>query len=206
MPCVQFLLGKVRGFKKQIDNVDDIIKPIQSFANFARYYSKYNNKAKYALDEVEINPMVVSNNHLSALDGVVRVKANKSFNENEQLLTVYETSKPLYKLAYLFGASKICIVGASAKNAANPGTVILNKYLSIPKELRPELCCIHPKQKDMLGEKCYASLDDMLKEFTPDLIILGTPAAATAEYIKEIIEKNACKVVFTLAGGFGETE
>lgn len=58
----------------------------------------------------------------------------------------------------------------------------------------------------MFGCKCYHSLDEHLKESTPELIILGVPAAATAQYIEEIIQKKACKAVFTLAGGFAETE
>lgn len=67
------------------------------------------------------------------------------------MLTVYEASKPLYKLAYLFAAKSVCIVGASSKNHDNPATVIINKYLSIPETLRPTITCIHPKEKEIFG-------------------------------------------------------
>jgi succinyl-CoA synthetase beta subunit len=86
------------------------------------------------LDELEINPIVVAKaGYLSALDGVVRVKKNPNFHQHASLLTVYEATKPLYKIAHLFAAKTVCIVGASSKNADNPATVIVNKYLSIPE-------------------------------------------------------------------------
>lgn len=121
-------------------------------------------------------------------------------------MTVFEASKPIHKLAYLFGAKTVCIVGASSKNADNPGTVIINKYLSLPEAVRPKISCIHPKEKTMFGCECFASLDDHIKAYKPELIILGTPASSTAQYIEEIIRKSACDAVFTLAGGFAETE
>lgn len=106
----------------------------------------------------------------------------------------------------MFAAESVCIVGASGKNADNPGTIIINKYLSIPEAMRPKITCIHPKEESMFGCKCYKNLDELIKESKPELIILGTAAAITAQYIEEIIVKQACKAVFTLAGGFAETE
>jgi acyl-CoA synthetase (NDP forming) len=58
----------------------------------------------------------------------------------------------------------------------------------------------------MFGCKCFANIDEHLKAYKPDLIILGTAATVTAQYIEEIINKKACSAVFTLAGGFAETE
>ncbi|CAL6000183.1 Acyl-CoA_synthetase [Hexamita inflata] len=207
MPCSQFLLGKIRGQKKQLDSLDQIMTILKQFAEFTRYYCMFNSKAQYVLDELEINPIVVAKDgYMTALDGVVRVKKNPNFKRDQSLLSIYEASKPLYKVAYLFGAKSVCIVGASSKNADNPATVIINKYLSIPEAVRPTITCIHPKEATMFGCKCYNSLDAHLAESKPELIILGTPAASTAQYIEEIILKNACKAVFTLAGGFAETE
>ena len=141
-----------------------------------------------------------------ALDGVVRVKRNPNFKQDEKLLSVYTATKPLYKTAYLFAAKSVCIIGASSKNADNPGTVIANKYLSLPEAVRPKLSFVHPKEKEMFGAPCFASLDIHINAYKPDLIILGTPAATTAQLIEEIISKEACNAVFTLAGGFAETE
>lgn len=207
MPCTQFLLGKIRGQKKQIESLDMVMEPLKLFAEFARYYCIFNPDAEYVLDELEINPIVVSKQgFLSALDGVVRVKKNPNYTQNASLLNIYEASKPLYKVGYLFAAKTVCIVGASQKNMGNPATIILKKYLSIPEALRPHMICIHPKDASIFGCKAYTNLDEMLKEIKPELIVLGTAAAISAQYIEDIIIKNACKAVFTLAGGFAETE
>ena len=61
----------------------------------------------------------------------MRVKKNVNFKQNNALVSVYTATKPLYKTAYLFAAKSVCIIGASSKNADNPGTVIANKYFSI---------------------------------------------------------------------------
>lgn len=80
MPCSQFLLGNIRGQKKQISSLDEVMTPLKQFAEFARYYSHFNPDTEYVLDELEINPIVVSKSgQLTALDGVVRVKKNPNF-------------------------------------------------------------------------------------------------------------------------------
>jgi succinyl-CoA synthetase beta subunit len=53
---------------------------LKQFAEFTRYYSIFNPETEYVLDELEINPIVVTKEgYLSALDGVVRVKKNPNY-------------------------------------------------------------------------------------------------------------------------------
>lgn len=56
------------------------MNPIKSFAKLARYFSIFNTSSPYVLEELEINPIVVSKDgKLTALDGVVRVTKNPNY-------------------------------------------------------------------------------------------------------------------------------
>lgn len=56
------------------------MNPIKSFAKLARYFSIFNVDSPYVLEELEINPIVVSKEgKLTALDGVVRVVKNPNY-------------------------------------------------------------------------------------------------------------------------------
>lgn len=45
-----------------------------------------------------------------------------------------------------------------------------------------------------------------MKAYRPELVILAVPAAGTAKYISDLVRLDACDAIFTLAGGFAETE
>ncbi|KAH0570158.1 Acyl-CoA synthetase [Spironucleus salmonicida] len=198
LPIMQFLLGKVRGFEAEIEQ-ESVFAVLENLANFVRFYSKMNEKARYAIEEIEVNPAVICKNQLLALDGVVKI------SKNERKQAIFVSEKPLDKMNMLFCAKRVLIAGASSKNENNAATVILRKYQKLPENVRPEIFCLHPKETEMYGCKCYKSVKEIL-EMKIDLVILGTAAEPTCQLITQLVEANACKAIFTLAGGFAETE
>jgi len=212
LPATQFLLGKVRGSKPQIPSIDEIINPLASMAELVRYFSRFNVESEYVIRELEINPTVVckQTGKLLALDGVVRVQKNPNYGKAPREVSVFTAAKPLAKMGYLFCPQSVCLAGVSTKSTYNPCTVVINKLMKMPEDVRPKaIHCIHPVAKQIFGNPACSSVAEMLKSRNGepvDLFIVGVPAAAAGPMMEDIIRLNAARAVFVMTGGFGETE
>ncbi|EKE21816.1 MAG: hypothetical protein ACD_7C00123G0009 [uncultured bacterium] len=99
-------------------------------------------------------------------------------------------------LEKLFNPKTVAIVGASDK-AGSVGNAITQNLLNLG--YAGEVFLINPKYPELLGQKCYASLNDVEKEI--DLAIIVIPAAFVNETIK--LAKNV-KNFIVISAGFSE--
>jgi len=98
----------------------------------------------------------------------------------------------------IFNAESVAIVGAS-KDETKQGYQVLATLLDERYEGR--IYPVNPKEKTVLGLKCYSSLLEIPGNI--DLALIVTPAESLKSILDELGEKGAAGAV-VLAGGFGE--
>jgi acetate---CoA ligase (ADP-forming) len=98
----------------------------------------------------------------------------------------------------IFNAESVAIIGAS-KDETKQGYQVLATLLDEKYEGRIYL--VNPKEKTVLGLKCYSSVLEIPGNI--DLALIATPAGSLKTIIGELGEKGVAGAV-VLAGGFGE--
>ncbi len=109
-----------------------------------------------------------------------------------------ETSQKNNALERLFKADSVAIIGAS-KDEAKRGFQAIKTLLDEKYEGR--IYPVNPKEKSILGLKCYSSVMDIPEKF--DLALITTPARTLKKILVECAAKGAAGAV-VIAGGFGE--
>ncbi|HEY6643865.1 acetate--CoA ligase family protein [Povalibacter sp.] len=99
-------------------------------------------------------------------------------------------------LARLFAPRSIAIVGASA-SPEKVGYQLVDALRQFDGDVFP----LNPKASEVAGRRAYASLRDL--PVVPDLVILGIPAAACPDVLREAAAVGVGGAVI-VSGGFGE--
>ena len=100
-------------------------------------------------------------------------------------------------LAPMFSPSSIALVGASA-NPGKIGNAVLKNLSAGGFEVYP----VNPRETEILGLRCYASVRDIPGAVDLGMVVL--PAKAAVEATRECAEKGV-KVVIVTSSGFAET-
>lgn len=182
------LVGKVRG-KEALISEDELIETYLHFHQLGAYYSPYEIDHPYVIEELEVNPFVVQEKKLIALDGMCR------FSKNHRKLKM----RHFEDIQYLLKPRSIAIIGVSEK--MNVGHIILNNIL---KEGFPSwnVFVVKPGLKDIEGCTCVPTISDLPK--TIDLFVLTVAAEQTYKVIKELIDNEKARSAIIIAGGIGE--
>lgn len=103
----------------------------------------------------------------------------------------------MLNLNNLFNPKSIAIVGASAEEG-KVGNVIAKNILTLG--YRGEVFLVNPKHEELLGRKCYKSLNEI--ESQVDLAIVVIPA----KFVNEVVKTSADKIknFVVISAGFGE--
>jgi len=102
------------------------------------------------------------------------------------------------KMEYIFSPRSLAMIGAS-NNFAKWGFIILHNILAGGYE--GKIYPINPKEKEILGLKCYPSVLDVPEEI--DLALITIPARGVPEVLKQCAEKKV-KAVVIISAGFAE--
>jgi acetyl coenzyme A synthetase (ADP forming)-like protein len=102
------------------------------------------------------------------------------------------------KLETFFKPKSIAVVGAS-KNSTKIGHATLKNILISDYECK--VYPINPKEKEILGVKCYNTLNDVPGEI--DLVILSVPARIVPQIIQECVQKKVENTII-ISSGFSE--
>lgn len=92
----------------------------------------------------------------------------------------------------------IVVVGAS-NNVHKPGGAILRNL--IEGSFKGELRAVNPKEKEVLGVACFASVADVP---TTDLAVLAIPANLCPEAVEILASQKETRAFIILSAGFGE--
>lgn len=98
-----------------------------------------------------------------------------------------------------FKPKSIAVVGAS-KTSTKIGHAALKNILI--SEYDCKLFPINPKEKEILGVKCYAKLIDVPSSI--DLVLISVPAKIVPQIMSECVQKGV-KNVIIISSGFSET-
>jgi len=104
----------------------------------------------------------------------------------------------VHELDTFFKPKSIAVVGAS-RDSRKIGNAALKNILISDYECK--IYPINPKEKEILGIKCYKKLTSVPGNI--DLVLISVPAAIVAQILKDCVEKNA-KNVIIISSGFGE--
>lgn len=182
------LVGKVRG-KEALITQDELVETYFRFLQLGAYYSPYKFDHPYVIEEAEVNPFVVQNKNLIALDGLCR------FSRRHQ-----EPRRSRFKyIDHLLKPNTIGIIGVSEK--MNVGHIILNNIL---KQGFPNwnIYVVKPGMDEIEGCRCVSQVRDLPRAV--DLFVITVAAEQNYEVLKELIKHQKARSAIIIAGGLGE--
>lgn len=102
------------------------------------------------------------------------------------------------KLETFFKPKSIAVVGAS-KNSTKIGHATLKNILISDYDCK--VYPINPKEKEILGVKCYKTLNDVPSEI--DLVMVSVPAKIVPQIMRECVQKKVENTII-ISSGFSE--
>jgi acyl-CoA synthetase (NDP forming) len=145
--------------------------------------------ADLGIAEFEINPLVVSDGQLVALDARVIVGRD----------VPAAVPRPIEKLRHLLAPDRVAIVGVSAD--MNPGRIILHNLLR--EGFDPaRVIVVKPGVERIEGCRCVPSLAALPEPV--DLLVLSVPAPLAATLAVEAIQSQSAESLIIIPGGFEE--
>ncbi|RIA56371.1 bifunctional acetate--CoA ligase family protein/GNAT family N-acetyltransferase [Dichotomicrobium thermohalophilum] len=107
----------------------------------------------------------------------------------------------IHNLDYLFRPSSVALFGASERPGSVGATVAANL---LSGGFNGPVWFVNPKHKNVQGQPCYASTDEL--PGTPDLAVIAIPAQAVPELIAALGNRGCRAAIVLTAGIEGELE
>ncbi len=182
------LVGKVRGREALITR-EELVETYFRFSKLAAYYSPYEARHPFVIEEIEVNPFVAREKKLIALDGMCRFSREHLRPKKQRF----------EEIEFLLKPRSIGIIGVSEK--MNVGHIILNNIL---KEgfYRWDVFVVKPGVKEIEGCTCVPSIAKLPK--TVDLFILTVAAEQNFAVMRDLIKHQKARSAIIIAGGIGE--
>ncbi len=145
------------------------------------------------IQELEINPLVVSKGNLVALDVLVRLGKPRSRSEG--------SARPLRKIRTLLEPRSIAVAGVSA-TSRNPGRVIVQNVLG--RGFDPSrLYIVKPGATEPIeGCPCYPDFSALPEPV--DLAVLAFDASQIPDALDEIVAQKQAQSLIVIPGGLEE--
>ena len=180
MPLIS---GGLRGQKPRIPR-ERIEETVQRTLAFAREF------CPGAISEFEINPLIVSDGDLVALDVVVKLSKGAP---------ALPPPRPIQKLEFLLTPRSVAVMGVSEK--MNPGHVILNNLIREGFH-KDKICVVKPGLDTIEGCRCYADIAALPEKV--DLFVLSVDARQASTAVTEIANTQKAESVIVIPGGLEE--
>ena len=192
IPAVYLKLSGQARDKKKLLSDSELIKLIEGFKEIGRRYAASSPDAEFIIDELEVNPFAIYDNHAVPIDALCR------FHHRDKQS---EVKKPIEKVKKLLKPASIAIIGVSQK--MNIGHIILNNIIKngFPKD---KIYVIKDGIDEIEGAKCYPSIADLPEKV--DLFIYTLPASMVPDITKDLLDRDAAETVIVISGGLGETK
>lgn len=143
-----------------------------------------------ALEEFEINPLVVSDGRLVALDALAKLAP---WREDPP------APRPIARIRTLLEPRTIAVMGVSER--MNPGRIILRNVLR--EGFDPaDVTIVKPGANSIDGCACVPSLADVPSPV--DLLVLSIPAPQAAEAITQAADEHLAESIVLIPGGLEE--
>lgn len=221
LPLIRIITGAARGSKKVME-LNDLMTILKNLQWAAQYFSIYNPKSRFTLEEMEINPATVHEGKLIALDGVLRCKFSRRCNPDGTIINQDATSetpllslplslnpKPLNKITNMLRPRSVAIAGASSKNKNGTGTIITRKIHRSGYITNDNIYVLNPTASEIEGCKCYKSLQLVLDArggVPVDLLVVSVPAKGARQLCEDCFALHGAESILIITAGFAETE
>ncbi len=184
------LSGALRGSERVLS--DDQWRALLAFLGaVAKAMNPVGHEPGLGLEELELNPMVVSDGALMALDGLARLTPRRPPLRRP----------PAHKLRHLFEPRTVAIAGVSSKSV-NMGRIILRNLLR--DGFSPgQLTVLKPGDKEIDGVRCAASPASMEPV---DLAVLAVSAGTAPDVLEGLVRHQKAEAVIVIPGGMAEKE
>ena len=184
----KYVSGNIRGGSRLAED-KQIISWIKTFAVLM---SNFNDSSKeFAIEEMEVNPLVVSGGTLFALDGVLR------FRKPAKIKRDIPSPKGIWSLL----KPKTVAVAGVSENKMNMGRIILNNVAKAGFE-KENLFVLKALKGEIDGIKCFARCSDFPKNI--DMLVITVPSNAVADVLKDVASSGNINGVVLISGGMGE--
>lgn len=175
--------GRLRGQASRI-GAAMLVAAVRRFMALASEF------APHAIAECEINPLVIADGRLLALDILVKLGSGSR---------PARPPRPLGKLKYLLEPRSAAIIGVSEK--LNPGHIILNNLIREGFD-RERIFVVKPGSATLEGCRCVPDIAALPERV--DLFILSISAAQTPQAITDIVEGRKAESIIVIPGGLEE--
>ncbi|MDD2773745.1 MAG: acetate--CoA ligase family protein [Elusimicrobiales bacterium] len=187
----KYVAGNVRGGKKLAQD-EEMLKWLDAFTQLLAAFSD-DGREGVAIEEMEVNPLAVSNGRLVALDGVLRLRAPAPKRR------VPPTARGVQSL---LRPATVAIAGVSEKKM-NMGRIILGNVLKagFPRE---KLYILKDFKGEIDGVKCFAKPADF--PHMVDMFVVCVPSKEVPEVLRGAGHSGKVRGVVLISGGMGEKE
>ena len=189
-PMLSLLCVPSRLYRQAPISSGELARVIQQMAEIGLHCSSGGESA-WILEEIEINPLVVSGGRLVALDGVGALSRRG----------VRQPGRPLGKIKNLLEPASVVVFGASAKGP-NPGRVILDNLRRAEGVAADRLYAIHPQAGEIAGVPCFRTAAELPEKC--DLAVVSIPAQGALDAITELVAQDRAESIILIPGGFAE--
>lgn len=182
------LTGSFRGRPALIEK-EELEDIYFRFLQLGAYFSAFSQDIGFVIEEAEVNPFVIKEKKLIALDGLCRFSRER-FKAGK---------RPYEQIRHLLKPQSIAIIGVSEK--MNIGHIILNNILGngFPAD---KVYVVKPGKKDIEGCMCVPGVKELPEAV--DLFVLTIAAAQSLQVMDDIIEFQKARSLIIISGGIGE--
>ncbi|MBI5882754.1 MAG: acetate--CoA ligase family protein [Elusimicrobia bacterium] len=188
----RYASGKVRGSKRLVEDkelktwLEVFAKLLLAFQDLAQE----DGGSKWAIEEIEVNPLAVSSKGLVALDGLLRFRPAKPQKR------VPPSKKAVWSL---LKPTSLAIAGVSEK--MNMGRVILRNVLSAGFD-RSRLFILKDHPAGIDGVRCFPDCSSF--PIPVDLLVVAVPSKDAPELIRESAASGKVNSLCLISAGIGE--
>ena len=184
----RYVSGNVRGGKRLVPN-PEMERWLKAFCELFVHFKDGGN-SRWAIEELEVNPLAVSSAGLVALDGLCRFRKAASQSR------IPPTSKAVWSL---LKPSSVAVAGVSEK--MNMGRIILRNVLAAGFN-RDHLHILKDYNGEIDGVRCYPDTASFPE--TVDMFVVAVPSKDVPKVLQEAGASGKVRGVVLISGGMGE--
>ncbi len=151
------------------------------------------------IESVDLNPLIVAGAQPIAVDALVEMRVGAA-GDPDPLPDALSDAAVLERFRPLFHPRGVIVAGVSS-HPGKFGFVTFHNLLRC--DFRGEVFGIKPDAAEVLGEKTYASVDDLPDGAEADLVFMCTPNKANVGILRACA-KRGVRAAFVTSAGYGE--
>ncbi|MCX5795818.1 MAG: acetate--CoA ligase family protein [Elusimicrobia bacterium] len=185
----RYVSGNVRGGQRLAEDAA-MLRWLDGFQRLLAHFSDGCGCA-WAIEEVEVNPLAVSDERIVALDGVLR------FRKAQSGTRVFPSARAVWSL---LKPATVAVAGVSEKKM-NMGRIILGNVIEAGFD-KKRLFVLKDYAGEIDGAKCFKSPADFPEPV--DMFVVAVPSPEVPALLRDSAESGKVRGVALISGGMGE--